>query len=63
MREPLPFEVGLLASRTPASAIAPPISSAGPGISPSQTSEIPIAAAGTRYRLTVTRPTSIRAMA
>ena len=52
-----------MASTTPASAITPPISSAGPGISPSQTSEIPIAAAGTRYKLTVTRPTSVRAMA
>ena len=52
-----------LASSTPASAIAPPISSAGPGTWPSQTNEIPIAAAGTRYRLTVTRPTSVRAMA
>jgi hypothetical protein len=33
---------------TPARATAPPISSTGPGSSPSQTTDIPIAAAGTR---------------
>jgi hypothetical protein len=48
---------------TPARAIAPPASSTGPGTWPSHTSAMMIAAAGTRYRLVVTRPTSIRAMA
>ena len=45
------------ASATPASAMAPPASSTGPGTCPSQTSEMRIAAAGTRYKLVVTRPT------
>jgi hypothetical protein len=48
---------------TPASAMAPPPSSIGPGTRPSQAGEMTMAAAGTRYRLVVTRPTSIRAMA
>jgi hypothetical protein len=53
----------VLAKITPPSATAPPASSTGPGTWPSHTSEIPIAAAGTRYRLRVARPTSIRAIA
>jgi hypothetical protein len=48
---------------TPPSATAPPASSTGPGTCLSHTREIPIAVAGTRYRLSVARPTSIRAIA